>query len=230
MNKFFLIVVTCFNCVLITAQAKKTFSVNPGQKIVDAIPVTELYTFPEFTIGNVTLKDNTVATVKLNYNHVFGEMQFIDPKTGDTISLADEKNIKFVAVEKDTFYFDEGWLKQMDHISTLTIAKRKLLQMSNKEKLGAMDSPSFGAIETYTKYTGSQHMRDLVAKERLTFSEHVTYYFGDRFKHFSRANKKGLIKMFNKDEKQLETWLDDNKIDFNNEDDLKKLATFLQSL
>ena len=230
MNKFFLIVVTCFNCVLITAQAKKTFSVNPGQKIVDAIPVTELYTFPEFTIGNVTLKDNTVATVKLNYNHVFGEMQFIDPKTGDTISLADEKNIKFVAVEKDTFYFDEGWLKQMDHISALTIAKRKLLQMSNKEKLGAMDSPSFGAIETYTKYTGSQHMRDLVAKERLTFSEHVTYYFGDRFKHFSRANKKGLIKMFNKDEKQLETWLDDNKIDFNNEDDLKKLATFLQSL
>ena len=230
MNRILLILAACFNCILISAQSKKTFAVNPGQKIVDAIPVTELYTYPEFTIGNVTLKDNSVATVKLNYNYVFGEMQFIDPKTGDTISLAEEKNIKFVTVVKDTFYFDEGWLEQMDHISPITIAKKKMLQMSNREKLGPMDSPGFAAIETYMKYTGSQHMRDLVAKERLTFREHVTYYIGDRFNHFSRATKKGLMKMYGKNEKQLGTWLDENKIDFNNEDDLKKLAVFLQSL
>lgn len=230
MHSVFFIALASFTCVLASAQTKKTFSVNPGQKIVEAIPVTELYSHPEFTLGNVTLKDNTVATVKLNYNYVFGEMQFIDPKTGDTISLAEEKNIKFVVIEKDTFYFDEGWLEQMDHIPTITIARRKMLQMSNKEKLGPMDSPGFAAIETYTKYTGSQHMRDLVAKERLTFSEHITYFFGDRFNHFSRANKKGLMKMFSKNEKQVDAWLDENKIDFNSEDDLKKLAAFLQSL
>ena len=125
MNRILLILAACFNCILISAQSKKTFTVNPGQKIVEAIPVTELYTYPAFTIGNVTLKDNSVATVKLNYNYVFGEMQFIDPKTGDTISLAEEKNIKFVAVEKDTFYFDEVWLEQMDHIYPITIAKKK---------------------------------------------------------------------------------------------------------
>lgn len=73
-------------------------------------------------------------------------------------------------------------------------------------------------------------MKDLVAKEKLTFSEHVTYYFGDRFNRFSKASKKGLLKMYSKKEKVLENWLDDNKIDFSNENDLAKLFIYLQTL
>lgn len=214
----------------ITAQTKKTFTVNSGQKIIEAIPASEIYSHPEFTTGTVQLRDASEAVVKLNYNSVFGEIQYIDPENGDTLSLAEEKNIRFVAIEKDTFYFDEGWLQLIAGNSTLKMARKKRLEMTNKEKLGAMEAPGFAAIETYTKFTGSQHMRDLVAKEKLTFSEHVTYYFGDRFNHFSKANKKGLLKMYSKNEKELEKWLDENKIDFSKEDDLKKLFNYLQTL
>ena len=157
-------------------------------------------------------------------------MQYIDPKTADTLSLADEKNIRFVAIEKDTFYFDEVWVQFVSGNSTLKMAVQKKLEMANKEKLGAMNSPGFGAIETYNKFTGSQHMKDLVAKERITFTERESYYFGDRFNHFSKANKKGLFKMYSNKEKELEKWLDENKIDFNKEDDLKKLWTYLEML
>lgn len=230
MSKFLLAFITILVNIQIAAQTKKTFTVNAGQKVVEAIPVNELYSHPEFTLGTVQLKDASEAVVKLNYNKVFGEIQYIDPKTGDTLSLAEEKNIKFVAIEKDTFYFDEVWLQFVSGNSTLKMAKKKLLEMTNKEKLGAMEVPGFGSIETYTKFTGSQHMKDLVAKEKLTFSEHVTYYFGDRFNRFSKASKKGLLKMYSKKEKVLENWLDDNKIDFSNEDDLAKLFTYLQTL
>lgn len=229
MSKLFLAFCGLLVNFSMNAQAKRTFTVNPGQKIIDAIPVNELYTYPEFTLGTVQLKDATEAVVKLNFNYVFGEMQFIDPKNGDTLSLDQEKNIKFVAIEKDTFYFDEVWLQFVSGNSKLKMAKKKLLEMTNKEKLGAMEVPGFGAIETYTKFTGSQHMKDLVAKEKLTFSEHISYYFGDRFNHFSRASKKGLLKMYSKEEKQLEKWLDENKIDFLNIDDLKKLFTYLEA-
>jgi hypothetical protein len=230
MSKILLAFVAILVNVQITAQAKKTFTVNAGQKIVEAIPVNELYSHPEFTLGTVRLKDASEAVVKLNYNNVFGEIQYIDPKTGDTLSLAEEKNIKFVAIEKDTFYFDEVWLQFVSGNSVLKIAKKKLLEMSNKEKLGAMEVPGFGAIETYTKFTGSQHMKDLVAKEKLTFSEHTSYYLGDRFNHFSKANKKGLLKMYSKNEKELEKWFDENRIDFSKEEDLKKLFAYLQAL
>lgn len=216
--------------IQMVAQTKKTFSVNPGQKIVEAIPVNEIYSHPEFTLGTVQLKDGTEAQVKLNYNSVFGEIQYIDPKNGDTLSLAEEKNIRFVAIEKDTFYFDEGWLHFLSGNTMLKMARKKMLEITNKEKLGAMEIPGFAAIETYSKFTGSQHMKDLVAKERLTFSERVTYYFGDRFNHFSKATKKGLLKMYGKKEGDLEKWLDENKIDFTNENDLNKLFTYLQTL
>jgi hypothetical protein len=230
MQKLLFVVFALLFSFSISAQAKKTFKVEPGQKVVDAIPITELYSYSEFKPGAVTLKDNTSADVKLNYNNVFGEMQFIDPKTGDTISLADEKNIRFVAVEKDTIYFDDGWMLQISNNQTIKIARKKMLEMSNKEKVGAMEVPGFAAIETYTKFTGAQHMKDLVAKEKLTFTGYIYYYFGDRFNHFGRANKKGLLKIYGEKQKQITQWLDDNKIDLTKEEDLKKLAAYLQDL
>lgn len=230
MSKLFLAFIAILLTLQNNAQPKKTFIVNAGQKVVDAVPASELYSHPEFTLGTVRLKDASEALVKLNYNSVFGEVQYIDPKNGDTLSLAEEKNIRFVAIEKDTFYFDEVWLQVVSGSAVLKLAKKRMLEMTNKEKLGAMEVPGFGAIETFTKFTGSQHMKDLVAKEKLTFSEHVSYYFGDHFNHFAKATKRGLLKMYRKNEKDLEKWLDENKIDFSNEDDLKKLFTYLQTL
>ena len=227
MQKFLLIVVTTLSTTVLFAQAKKTYNVNPGQKLVEAIP--ELYRYPEFKTGTVSLRNGTVAIVKLNHHSIYSEIQYIDPQRGDTISLAQEKNIRFVAVEKDTFYFDETWLEQITNNGTAKLAKRRLLELTNKEKLGAMDSPSF-ATETYSKYTGSQQSRDLVAKERLTYTEKITYYFGNRFSVFEKASKKSLLNLYRSEEKKIEKWLSENKTDFANEEDLKRLFDYLQNL
>ena len=229
MQKFLLLLFILFYSFSISAQSKKTFSVGPGKKIAEEIPITELYKYAVFTMGEVAFRNGTAANVKLNYNSVFGEIQYIDPKNGDTLSLAVEKDIRFIAVEKDTFYFDEGWIELIGGTPEVRIGKKKLLELTNREKLGAMEAPGF-AVETYTKYTGSQHMKDLVAKEKLTFTEHISYYFGDRFNHFSRANKKGLYKIYGDAHERVDKWITENKIDLNNEDDLKKLSVYLQTL
>ena len=230
MQKFLFLLFILLYSFSISAQSRKSFSVGPGKKIAEEIPITEIYKYAEFKMGEVSLKNGTAANVKLNYNSIFGEMQYIDPKNGDTLSLAAEKNIRFIAVEKDTFYFDEGWLELIGGTPTVRIAKKKLLEITNREKIGAMGIPGFGAIETYNKFTGSQHMKDLVAMEKLTFTEHVSYYFGDRFNHFSRASKKGLSKLYGESYESIDKWISQNKIDLSNEDDLKKLSVYLQSL
>src|SRR6186997_2561382 len=230
MQKFLFLFFILLSNFFISAQSRKSFHVGPGKKIVEEIPITEIYKYAEFRMGEVALKNGTADNVELNYNSVFGEMQYIDSKNGDTLSLAEEKNIKFIAVEKDTFYFDEGWLELIGGSSTVRIAKKKLLEITNREKIGAMEVAGFGAIETYNKYTGSQHMKDLVAKEKLTFTEHVSYYFGDQFNHYSRANRKGLLKLYGDSSEKIDKWISENKIDLSNEDDLKKLSIYLQSL
>ena len=230
MQKFSFLLFILLYSFSISAQSRKSFSVNPGKKIVDEIPITEIYKYAEFRMGEVALRNETAANVKLNYNSVFGEMQYIDPKNGDTLSLAVEKDIRFIAVEKDTFYFDEGWMELIGGTPTVRIAKKKLLEITNREKIGAMEVPGFAAIETYNKFTGSQHMKDLVAKEKLTFTEHISYYFGDRFNHYSRANRKGLLKLYGDSNEKIDKWISENKIDLSNENDLKKLSVYLQSL
>lgn len=230
MQKFLFLLFILLYSFSVSAQSRKSFSVGPGKKIVEEIPITEIYKYPEFKMGEVALKNGTAANVKLNYNSVFGEMQYIDPKNGDTLSLAVEKDIRFIAVEKDTFYYDDGWLELIGGTSTIRIAKKKLLEITNREKIGAMGIPGFGAIETYNKFTGSQHMKDLVAMEKLTFTEHISYYFGDRFNHFFRANKKGLYKLYGDAHEGIDKWISENKIDLSNEDDLRKLSVYLQSL
>src|SRR6187431_2059275 len=225
---FLAFILACGFCI--AAQSRKSFSVNPGKKIVEEIPITEIYKYAEFKMGEVSFRNGTAANVKLNYNSVFGEMQYIDPKNGDTLSLAVEKDIRFITVEKDTFYFDEGWMELIGGTPTVRIAKKKLLEITNREKIGAMGVPGFGAIEAYNKFTGSQHMKDLVAMETLTFTEHISYYFGDRFNHFSRANKKGLYKIYGDAHERIDKWISENKIDLSKEDDLKKLSEYLQTL
>ena len=229
MQKFLFIVILFSCCGILLAQTKKTFVVNPGEKLVDKVPLNEIYRYPEFTMAEITMKSGAVARAKVNYNSIFSEMQFIDV-TGDTLSIADEKNIREIAVGKDTFYFAETWVELTNNYNTMKIARHKLIEMMNKEKIGAMGIPGFGAIETNSKSSMSQHLRDLVANEKLTYTERITYFIGDRFNHFSKANKKGLMKIYHSKEKEIEKYLQENKVDFNNEDDLKKLSAYLQTL
>jgi hypothetical protein len=229
MYKFLFVAAAILCNLIISAQGKKRFAINPGEKVVEKIPLTEMYKYPEFTLANVSFKDGLSLQAKLNYNSVYGEMQFIDPR-GDTLSIADEKNVRWIAAKNDTFYFYEGWLELVANNNTIKLAKKKMFEISNKEKIGGMDIPAFGAIETNTKSTASQHTRDLIAKEKLTYTEYITYYFADRFNNFFPASKKSLLKIYGRDEKKIEQYLKDNKINFSSEEDLKQLCNFLNDL
>ena len=44
-----------------TAQTRKTFTINPGQKITDAIPKEEIFIYPEFVAGTVYFKSETAG-------------------------------------------------------------------------------------------------------------------------------------------------------------------------
>jgi hypothetical protein len=212
-----------------TAQNKKIYKVNPGERVYDVIPKNDMYKYPGFRQGIVLLKDGTYGSAKLNYNSLFAEMQFIDPK-GDTLSLADENNIISIAVKKDTFYYDNGYLELVAGYNKIKLARRRIIDFSNREKIGALDIANAGEIETYTTVTSRTYMKDLIAKEVLIFSERTIYYFGDRFNHFMVANKKNLLKMFSNQQRKVSDYLENNPVNFNDEKDLVRLGSFLQEL
>lgn len=211
------------------AQAGKKYEVKPGQKIFDVIPRDVVYNYQEFTAGIVFLRDGTFGRARLNYNSIFGEMQFIDPK-GDTLSLADEKNISAIFVNKDTFYYEDGCIELLTNYGEIKLAAKRIFSFSDRKKAGGLNQSGSGEIETFTTFSSRQSFKDLTITETLTFTERIVYYFGDGYNHFMLASKKNLLKMFGQHNNKISEYFSLNKVNFKNEEDLKKLCSFLSTL
>ena len=207
---------------------KKVYRINPGERIADVVPKAEIYSYPSFEAGTVYLKGNRFSNALLNYNALYGDMQFIDPK-GDTLGLADEKTIRFIVVKNDTFYFDKGYLKQLARFGDLTLVNRQYFAFANREKIGGFGETSNASIDTYDRISSATTFNELVAKEILTIVRNSVYFIGDAYNRFKPATKKGLMEVFAKQQQKLADYLQANNPDFSKEEDLRKLLSFMQT-
>ena len=214
---------------IVGAQKRKTYTINPGVKATEVIPADELFLYPNFTTGKVYFKTGTNSPGLLNYNFLLAEMQFIDPK-GDTLSLADEITIGYIAFTRDTFYYDNGYLKFIRNSGEFKLAQKQFFVLANKEKIGAMGiKTSSSSIDTYTRLPGNNRFKSngLVAQEVLTLARYDLYYFGDKFNHFKRLNKKNLIEAYPAKAKEIRDYFKENSLKETKEQDLVKLMESL---
>lgn len=228
----FALSITClflFTVKEVSAQTRKTYKVNPGQSIVQALPNEAVYLYPSFKNGTVNFKNTHVGAAKINYNRLLDAIQFIDNK-GDTLALNDEATIESIYTDSDTFYYFQGFVKKMDEVKHARFTSKKMTVLSNKQKLGGMGELSSASIETYEKISSSQGSRDMVQKEILTFADYSTFFIGDKYNHFKPLNKKNLINSFSKQEYDIENYLRENSISLLKEEDVKKLIGFLKML
>jgi len=208
------------------AQKQTTFKINPGEKVMTAIPREEMYSYPDFTPGNVYFKNDQYSPARLNFNALIGEIQFIDAK-GDTLSLANEETIKKVVIKSDTFYYDNGYLKVLSNAGDYKLAQKQMFVFVNRQKLGGFGETSSAGIETYDRLSYKTFFSDLVAQEILILAKQTILYIGDRFHHFKVVNQKSLKDAFPKKQKEYKIYVKENKVDFSNENDVKKLLDFL---
>ncbi len=229
--KFILIIVSLllFTFSKSIAQVRKTYTVKPGEKISESLPKEALYLYPQFKDGVVNFKNTNVGASRLNYNRLLDEIQFIDEK-GDTLSLADDAIISSVYIDRDTFYYYQGYVKMISDVKKVKFAIKKKLALSNKQKVGGMGELSSASIDTYEKMSTDQGIKDIISTQLLTFSEYTNFFIGDFYNHFKPLNKKTLLNMFAKQQTIIEIYLSENSINFFKEEDVKKLIGFLKTL
>src|SRR5215213_7904778 len=107
------------------SQNTSLVTVKAGSNVMDVLTTADVFYYPQFADGKVFFKDGTVAAVKLNYNRLLDEMHFIDPK-GDTLAVADESTVKLIAVGEDSFYYDQGYVRNILGDSTVKLASRQV--------------------------------------------------------------------------------------------------------
>lgn len=214
------------------AQDSTLVTIKTGYKVTEVLTPADIYYYPQFTNGRVFFRDGAQAVAQMNYSRLFDQMLFIDPK-GDTLALADEKTIRFIAIERDTFYYDEGYMRLITDV-TVKLAAKQIWVVADIQKIGTHNRPTstvaITSFSSYTDGTDAAKSKDLVLNEDIILRKETHYYFGDKFDHFVRATKKNILQLFHKKQQSIEEYLKENKVNFDKKDDLEKLAQFLGQL
>lgn len=205
-------------------------TVKAGENIMDIVPAAEVFYYPQFTEGQVFLKDGTKSTARLNYNRLVDEVHFINAR-GDTLALADEKNIAFIRVATDSFYYNEGYLRLLASGGGIKLALKEVWIVAETKQLGAFNTtnPSVSVL-SFKTMNESGRLYDLTVNADVVLKKTEQFYLGDRFNRFVPATKKSLLELFSKNRDQLEQYLKENKTNFNNREDLESLVQFLSHL
>jgi hypothetical protein len=210
------------------AQDSTFITIKTGSSIQEVLMTTDILLSPQFITGKVFFKDGTKTIAIMNYNSLADQMLFIDPH-GDTLALKDEKTVKFITLDKDTFYYDEGYIRLVASNSVVKLAEKQVWEVADIRKIGSHNRPSTTfAITSYSSVTdrfGKSH--DLLLNEDMILRKKLNYYFGDMYSHFVPAGKKNLLLLFPKEQTSLANYLKENKVNFNKKDDLEKVAQFL---
>jgi|SRR5688572_3762559 len=214
----------------LSAQDSTIVIIKAGNRVKDVLTAADIYYYPEFTDGNVILKNGTMISAKMNYSRLFDQMLFVGDK-GDTLALADEKNIKFIAIGQDTFHYDGGYMRIIVDNDFVKLAEKHVWVVADVRKMGTHNRPTTTvAVTSYSTYSDgidAAKSRDLILNEDIVLRKETQYYFGNAYNQFVLAGKKRLQQLFPKEEESIEDYLKKNKVNFSKKDDVEKLAQYL---
>lgn len=209
------------------AQNRERYIVKPGEVPQKVLPAEAVYYFPGFVSGEATLRAGGKATQKFNYNYLLDEMQFLSV-TGDTMTIAEPHLILVIKIDSVSYYFDRGYLRELCQSNGYTLALRERLVQGDLKKESA-----YGTTSGTSSINSAQNISDgnsqivkLEARREIIFIKSSVFFLGDRYNRFVRANKKGFASVFPEKKKVMETFIKEQKINFNNLEDLQKLLAF----
>ena len=230
MKSFLLLSFVLITCAGVSAQDSNLVTIKTGYKVKDVLAPADIYLYPQFINGKVLFRDGTKAAAKMNYSRLFDQILFIDPGA-DTLALADEKTIKFITIDRDTFFYDEGYMRLIADHDVIKLAEKQIWVVADIRKMGTYNRvTNTVAVESFSSYTNGSDpakSKDLILNEDIVLRKETQYYIGDQNNHFVRAGKNKLLQLFPKAQRAIENYLKENKVNFDKKEDLEKLARFL---
>lgn len=171
------------------AQQSEVIRVKAGDDMM-VVLAKRIYHYPEFTSGIIYFKDGNAPSAMLNYNFLNGEMQFIAPK-GDTLTIDNEKTIKLIMINDDSFYYDKAYLELIMANTAVKLAVKQRINVIATQKIGAYNQASgASSISSYTTFSAGPKSFKLNVRQDVLLSKETTYYLGDEFNRFFHASKK----------------------------------------
>lgn len=212
----------------LSGQKLETVTVKAGTKILDYFPVSIRYLYSDFVMGRVWFRSGVYTDRMLNYNFLAGEIEFIQGR--DTISIANKKEINQVIIAQDTFYYDQGYIEQLT-TGKIKAGRKQLYELKIVQNKDSYGSSSAGASTTsYGSLPADGNFYKLTANKDMIFQGSIRYYLSAQEGNFLLFSRKSLYQLFPEKKNQISTFLKQNKINYNSQEDLIKVTDFLNHL
>jgi len=223
--------------ILCFASLAFLFSINSFAQNIERIRVTspelqpflekERYKYPAFISSRIFLNNGDTAIGRINFNYFDQTVRFINEKK-DTVVLRNEKDIKFITVATDTFFYENGFYEWAASSATVRLAARHKIKLLERNTIGAFGTSSPAKnIQTVDKILGAGSY-ELSSNEELIFSKETTYYISPingLKNNFVSVTKNSLDELFPK--KNVLDFIKENKLNLNKEEDLIDVFIYL---
>ena len=213
----------------------KPITVPAGTKIIESFPPSVRYMYPQFVEGEVVLNNGQSSLCMVNYNIFHDEMEFI--QNNDTVTISRKRELKYVIADVDTFIYTPGYMKNvpgyMKHIygQTLKVYCKDKINLKEILKRGAMGAVNrSAAIASYSYVDDFIIPYTFVVPEDYVFRREIAYYIATSSGAFEPIKKRNILKLFSFHKGEVKKYLKANKINFEKEEDVIKLAKFLETL
>lgn len=208
--------------------AKVTF--YPGTPINEQLSDSVQYRFPSFTEGVVTTKKEGAVRAKLNYNFLFGEMQFLDEK-GERLSIGNPEDVVRISISNCTFIYFKGDYYEVIQSGSVCLLKKQLVELQSQGN----DAP-YGLKSQSSSVDKPMHLfsrggsYSVNSTQSFYIKRKVSFYLQNGTKILPVQGENTFKKVFPKRADLITPYVVSNKVDFSNSEDLTKLLTYLSSL
>ena len=209
------------------AQINKIIVVKAHTKVSDYIPKKEQYRFKEFLPGQVVFKNGNTRDLELNYNILYGEIEYI--QNNDTMAILNKREINYV-VAQDTFYYDKGTIEIISG-GEIKVGLRDYYKVKDIVKEGPYGSNLRSAsADTYESVSVYGNLYDLVPNETIELQRSPEYYLYTPADGFTLFTRKNTLMLFKGKSDEIKAYLKSNKVNFESREDLLSFAAYLRTL
>lgn len=214
------------------AQDNNTVVYNPAKQNESKL-FTKMYRYSDFVEGKAFYKSGGITESRFNYNYITNRILFINPK-GDTLELANGEEFDRITIRSDTFcYYNKQFIQQLTHYASCNLFLKTSLRYNGREKKGAYGGYSGTAASTSISdmYVAvGPGVGKLTTDENIMYVFDQSYFLAGRYGKFYPATKKGFYELLSNNQKEAKEFLQTNKIDFSNKEDLEKLLSYARTI
>ncbi|TPE42161.1 hypothetical protein [Pontibacter mangrovi] len=216
----------------LSAQNHESIEVAPTNGNGSGVIHNKSYRYPEFIEGKVTFKNGTTTTANLNYNVFSGEVEFVKGK--DTLAVDNLFTIASISIGDDLYFYDEdskSLLQQLEKYKSAKLLVKEKYEVADIKSKGALGStPSSIAATSATQYTDKSQTYNLKSADNYKFKVKTSYYLADLNDHYYEASKRNIFKLYPHAKSAANQYIKANKVNFENQDELRALIQYIESL